>query len=117
MLTISYLTTLLLTLILEIVVVLVAWLFGYRKKYILLSVILVNLITNPLLNYILWLNNSSYNFFTVTLPNLILLEILVVFVEWLLLVFAIRRNFVFLFILSLIANAISFITGLFLLPL
>jgi len=108
MLTSNYLLTLLLTLVIE---VLVALVFGYRNKFALLSIIFVNLITNPLLNYILWLNTSSA-FFTTIITNLILLEILVVLAEWLLLVFALRRSFKPLLLLSSAMNFVSFSVGL-----
>jgi len=108
MLTSSYLVTLLLTLIIEI---LVAFVFGYRNKFVLLSIIFVNLITNPLLNCILWLN-TSLGFFTTITTNLILLEILVVIAEWLLLVFALRQSFKSLLLLSLTMNFVSFSVGL-----
>src|SRR3989338_4957376 len=103
MLTSSYLLTLLLTVAIEILVVSV---FGYRNKFILLSIIFVNLITNPLLNYILWLN-TSLGFFTTIITNLILLEILVVIAEWILLVFALRRSFKSLLLLSITMNLVS----------
>lgn len=99
---------LLLTLLIEISVALI---FGYRNKFVLLSIILVNLITNPLLNYILWLNNSV-GFFYITVINLILFEIAVVIVEWLLLVFALRKNYKSLLLLSFTMNFVSFIMGL-----
>ncbi len=104
----SFLFPLLLTLIIELFI---ASIFSYKSKFLLLGIILVNLITNPLLNYFLWLN-TFLGFFTITVISLVLLEILVVLIEWILLTLALRQNFKSLLFLSVVINFTSFIVGL-----
>jgi hypothetical protein len=108
MLTSSFLFPLLLSLAIEVSIALI---FGYRSKLVLLGVVLVNLVTNPLLNYFLWLN-AFFGFFTTAIINLVLLEILVVLVEWVLLTLALRQGYKSLLFLSAVMNFVSFITGL-----
>jgi len=104
----SFLLPLLLTLIIEILAALV---LGYRSKFVLLSIVLVNLITNPLLNYVLWLN-SFYHLFEINIISLIVLESVIVLVEGILLTFAIRLKFKSLLFLSFIMNLVSFTIGI-----
>jgi hypothetical protein len=102
----KYLLALLLTLVIEGGV---AWLFGFRKGPSQLVVALINVITNPALNILLlvlaWLGMN------VTLWLVLPLEILVVLAEWGLLVYAFGSSKGKLFILSLVANAASFLAG------
>jgi len=99
----SYLLALFLTLIIEIST---ALFLGYREKSQLLSIFFINLITHPAINYILWLNIIFAN--TI---NLIVLEIIIILVEWLLLVFVINKNKWRLLVLVLSMNFFSFMTG------
>jgi len=103
----KYLLVLLSTLAIEIIVALI---FGYRNKRAVMSIIFVNLITNPLTNYFLWLN-TYFHLFSADLLHVIMLEILVVCIEWGLLVFALRRNIRSLLPLALTMNSASFIVG------
>jgi hypothetical protein len=73
-------------------------------------VILVNLVTNPSLNYLLCLNDDL-GIIRHRLPLILFLEIGVVLIEWALLVFALRGNKKSLFALSLAMNASSYLTG------
>ena len=104
----NLIVALVLTVVLE---VLIAILFNYRKKSEISIIVLINIITNPLLNYLLAVNNY-FNWLSVNIFILILLEIIVVMIEWLLLRYAIRKNPKKLFLLSLVMNATSFIVGL-----
>ena len=99
---------LILTIILE---VLIAISFNYRKKSELLTIVLINVITNPLLNYLL-LVNSYFNLVSMNIFILIFLEVIVVIVEWMLLRYALRQNPKKLLILSVVMNATSFLVGL-----
>jgi hypothetical protein len=103
-----YLVALLLTILIE---VLVALIFGFRSKKEILSVILVNLITEPLLNYFL-LINSLFSLVAVNIQFLLLLETIVILTEWRLLVYTLQRNSKRLLVLSLIMNLTSFAIGL-----
>lgn len=101
------LVALLLTIAIEVTV---AILFGYRKKSEIWTVILINLITNPLLNYLLVIN---IYFWGVPLNAVVMVasEIVVVLVEWVLLRFALQQDSKKLFALSLAMNFCSFIVG------
>ena len=103
----SLLLPLLLTILIEVIV---AILLGYKKRDEILLVILANIITNPALNYLLILNNYLRVFKYSAL--VILLEILVVLIEWQILYFALKKPRSKLFILSLAMNTASFLLGL-----
>ncbi|HVP20955.1 MAG TPA: hypothetical protein VMS73_03740 [Anaerolineaceae bacterium] len=104
-----YLFALLLTLVIEGAV---AWLFGFRKGWSQLAVAMINCLTNPGLNLLLlilaWLGVE------VRLQLVVLLEILVVVVEWRLLIYVFGNPKRRLFVLSLLANAASFLAGIWL---
>ena len=104
----SYLAALLLTILIE---VLVALIFGYKRKKEILSVILVNLITQPLLNYFL-LIDSYFSLDAVNIQFILLLEIMVILVEWQLLVWTLQRKLKSLFVLSIVMNLASLTIGL-----
>ena len=89
----------------------VAWLFGLRKKWDLLTVVLINVITNPLLNYLILINGY---FHLISRTNLLIwsLEVVVVVVEWRLLVYVLRQRQFKLGILALVMNAASYLAGL-----
>jgi hypothetical protein len=104
---INYLASLVITITSEICV---AILFGYRTESALRAVILVNLITHPILGYMLWIN--AYEDLIDMGVLVAILEVLVVFVEWGLLYFVLRERPRRLLCLSLAANASSFGIGL-----
>jgi hypothetical protein len=87
----------------------IAWLFGFRTGRSQLAVAMINVVTNPVLNVLLlvlaWLGVE------VTLPFVALLEIPVVVAEWGLLVYAFGGPKGRRFVLSLAANAASFLAG------
>lgn len=103
----EYLIALFFTIAIEI---LVAVVFGYRNKVAILSVVLVNLITNPLANYIVLFNTYIH-----LLPENILvgiLEISIVFAEWGLLVYTLKKEPRKLLLLSITMNMASYLFGL-----
>lgn len=102
-----FLLALLLTLVLEAGV---AWLFGFRSGRSQLTVALVNVITNPVLNVFLLL--LAWLGVDVTLWLVTLLEVPVVLAEWGLLVYAFHGPGKRLLALSLTANGLSFLAGL-----
>lgn len=109
MIIISLLTALIVTILIEETVV---FLLGYRNKNTFLVVFLVNIITNPIANYILMINNI----FHIIRPNISLvtiLEVLIVYIEWKILEYALpnQENQSYL-ILSIIMNLASFLTGI-----
>ncbi|NMC36299.1 hypothetical protein GYA49_04615 [Candidatus Beckwithbacteria bacterium] len=103
-----YFLTLTLTIVIEILVG--GTMLGWKNKLFLTSIVLVNLITHPLLNYILYLD-TYLGFLGSRFFATVMLEALVVLVEWRLLVFAMRSFSVQLFKLSLIMNVMSYLLG------
>jgi len=104
----SYFIALLLTLIIELSVV---YLIGFRDKKSLLSVVCVNIISHPILCYILWIN-MALMLFKVNFFSVIILEIIVVILEAILLTFALRKRFITMLMISFAMNFISFVAGL-----
>ena len=102
-----YLLALLLTLVIEGGI---AYLVGFRTGEYQLAIAMTNMITNPILNYILLvLGNLGIN---VTVVFVILLEILVVVAEWQLLVYVFgdpRGKFL---VTSVLGNTASFLIGI-----
>jgi hypothetical protein len=90
--------------------ILVALLLGLRRKTELTTVLLINLITNPALNFLLALNNV-YRLIHQTTILTLCLEALIVLVEWKLLVYALRLNYTKALVFSLVLNAASFLAG------
>ena len=108
MILVNFLWALLIT---EVVEVTVAYLMGYRGKYFFTILILINILTNPLLNYIL----TVLMYFNVLDSHgfvIIILEILVVLTEYRIFIYAIPVNKKALFSLSLAINTSSYLTGL-----
>lgn len=108
MILVNFLLALLIT---EVVEATIAYLMGYRDKYFFAILILINILTNPLLNYILIVLNyfnilGSHGFIV------IILEILVVLVEFRIFIYAMPINKKALFLLSLAINTSSYLTGL-----
>jgi len=88
----------------------VAMLFGLRKIE-LVAVLLINLVTNPAMNYVMVLSNLSGSSPT-NYVLLIILEVLVVISEWLLLRWVLIGSSIKFFLLSLVMNGCSFAAGL-----
>ena len=103
----SYLLALFLTIIIELIV---AFFFGFRKKIDIIAIIFINLLTNPILNYLL-LVNDYFSFFKSSLLIILFLEAIVVLLEWKLLVFALQGKSKNLLALSLVMNFCSYIVG------
>jgi hypothetical protein len=94
----------------EAIEVSVALLLGYRRVREIAAVILVNLVTHPLLNYLLLLNDY-FGFGSARFPIVLLLEIGVILAEWALLLFALRQKKLPLLGLSVTMNACSYLIG------
>jgi hypothetical protein len=103
-----YLASLILTILIEVLVVRV---LDSNGKFHLKTIALINLVTHPVLNFILYLIYSYKLFQTLFLP-LFVLEIIVILIEWkllnLVLINNIKRNFKF----SVSMNISSLIIGL-----
>jgi len=106
--TLSIISALLFTILIE---VCIAIIFVYRKKLEIATIILINIITNPLLNYFLLLNNH-YEIIKIDTLVILFLEIAVVYVEWLLLKYTLQQNPKKLFILSIAMNFCSYFLGI-----
>ncbi len=102
-----YLLALFLTLIIE---GSIAYLMGLRGRDYVLAVALINVITHPILNYLLFV--LGYLNINASLMLIVLLEILVVIVEWRLLVYIFRSPKTRFLITSILANTASFLAGL-----
>jgi hypothetical protein len=105
-----FILALILTILIEVGV---ARLFGLKEKKELLTVVLVNVITNPLLNYLI-LVNAYFHLIGQSQILILIIEALVVLVEWRILVWALSQRAKKMFLLSLVMNACSFLVGLFL---
>jgi hypothetical protein len=91
----------------------VAWWLGLRTTIELQAVLLVNLLTNPLLNYLLLLN-SSFHWLR---PYIWMgfLEVSVVLAEWMILAFVLGRKWPPTLALSTALNVASLALGMVLL--
>lgn len=103
----NLLIALLFTLLVELVI---AIFFGFKTKIDFIAIVLVNLITNPTLNYWLLLNRN-FSLIEINLTSTLLLELIVILVEWKLLVFSLPRKSKRLLVLSLIMNVCSYTLG------
>jgi len=83
--------------------------FGYKKFRDLLFVFFLNLITNSALTYIIYFNRQ-YDHFS-EIPLVIILEILIVIIEWRLMVWFWQENVKKLFLISFVLNASSLVVG------
>ena len=95
------------TIVIELVV---AFLFGFRKKIELITIVLVNLVTNPILNYFL-LVNDYFSFWPRSMVLIIFLEVLIVLLEWRLLVYVRLEKTKKLLLLSALMNFCSYVVG------
>ncbi len=104
----NYTIAFLLTIVLEVAVALV---LGYRRRHEIACVVLVNVFSHPLANYLVWIIGELRS--TPIRPlEILLLEAAVVIVEWLLLCYALpRRRKSGLFVLSLAMNSGSYLAG------
>ena len=103
----NYVVALVLSIIIEISV---AYLMGYKEKKYLLTIMMINFITHPILNYFILI--LSFVKFDINLLLVGLLEIGAIFTEWGLLVHVFHKPKDKLLILSLVTNLVSFITGI-----
>lgn len=104
----SFFLPLFLTIIIELAV---AKLLGYRKKIIIISIVLINVVTNLALNLIIF-TDLYFSWHLVNWTVVILLEIIIVSVEWRMLVYATNQPSRQLLVLSLTMNATSFACGI-----
>jgi hypothetical protein len=89
----------------------IVWLLGWRSKPVIWAVVLINVITNPLLNYLLLVNNN-YQLITQTNALIFSLEAGVIIAEWRLLAYVLRRRDYKILWLSALINTSSFLGGL-----
>lgn len=90
---------------------LIGFILGYRDRLSLLSIICINFITNPLINYLLYLNDN-FHFITSRYAFIGILEFLVVIVETILLIYALKKPLKDMLTLSVCLNCGSFLSGL-----
>jgi hypothetical protein len=99
---------LILTVVIEVIA---AWLFGLRSKQELWTVLLINVITNPLLNYLIAVN-GYFHMISQTKMLILCLEVVAVLVEWRLLVWVLRQGNKKMLVLSFVMNVASYFAGL-----
>lgn len=104
----SIFLALVITIIIECIVAIV---LKHYKRSDLVSIVCINVVTNPLLNYLLWLN-SDYQWFQLTWPIVILIEIIVVLVESGLLMFSLKKSLHESLLLSFVMNGVSYLAGI-----
>jgi hypothetical protein len=92
----------------------VAWFFGLRTKTELWGIVLINVVTNPLLNYLLAVNGYLH-LFSHRAGLVLGLEVAVVFTEWRLLTWVFHRGVGKMLALAVSMNACSYLVGLVLL--
>ncbi|MHB1000669.1 MAG: hypothetical protein ACYC27_15620 [Armatimonadota bacterium] len=88
----------------------VALLMGYRSWRAVIAISLMNLVTNLAANYVVIAGNSFIPFME-SFIYFILLEVLVIIVEWRILLYILRGKSRSIFILSLVMNILSFLAG------
>jgi hypothetical protein len=91
--------------------VVIAWLFRLRSKTELSTVTLINVITNPLLNYLI-LVNGFFHLAPYSVVLILSLELGVVIAEWLLLSWVLRNRAGKMLVLAVAMNVCSFLAGL-----
>jgi hypothetical protein len=89
---------------------LTAFVLGYREKVQIYIVVLVNVITNPLLNYILMVMRFIWHA-NVNIYLIMLLEAAVIIIEWRIMAYALRVESKKLLILSAVMNGVSYGVG------
>lgn len=104
---INLISALLLT---EIVEFFAAYLLGHKGKNFYRTLALVNVITNPLINYII-LVLYTLKLLHFRLIIIIILEIIVIFAEWGILSYAMNKKGKSFLALSIIMNTASFLAG------
>ena len=92
----------------------ISLIFGYRRKKEMLSIILVNVITNLPLNF-LFLSNNYFDFLHINSLTILLIEAIVVLVEFALLYHVFEEKPFKIFLLSIVMNISSYCIGVFLL--
>ena len=94
----------------------VAALLGLRTRRALLTVVLVNLLTNPLLNFagmlVAQFDDWAARPATVVVPALVVAELLVVIAEWRLLLWVLGGDSKRMFLVALAMNAASALAGI-----
>jgi hypothetical protein len=89
----------------------IVWLLGWRRKSEIWAVVLINVITNPLLNYLI-LVNSHFQLISQTNALILCLEAVVIIAEWRLLAYVFRRRDKKLLWVAALINTASFLGGL-----
>jgi hypothetical protein len=103
----GYLLALFLTIAVETGIV---WLLGFRTHWHMLAVAAINTLTHPVLNFSFLV--LGFLGLEVSLGGIVLMEILVVVVEWRLLVYMFGAPGGRFLRVSLLMNAVSFLAGL-----
>jgi hypothetical protein len=102
----NFIIPLILTVVIEL---LITFLMGFRSRLFIFTVIIVNLVTNPLLNYVLILIGPIKNW-GLNFSMILSLEAIIVYGEWRMLSYCFRE-LKGLFTLSLSMNLASFVLG------
>jgi len=106
----NYFIALFLTLLIELII---AYFIGYKTKKTTLTIVLINLITHPTFWFFLYLSLAIFQK-QFSFLSIVFIEFVIVFVESVLLSYALRKKYQSMFILSFAMNASSFLFGVFL---
>ena len=108
LLLLNMLKALILTIIIEEIIATPFFKVNYRNYFVIL---LINIITNPAVNYIYIVLKQIFGINPLSI-YIILLEILVILVEWKLIEYALKKKSYVFMIYSIVANSTSYIIGL-----
>lgn len=95
----------------EVIEFITAYILGYRGKEFYKTLALINILTNPLLNYIIQVL-FFFKLLYFRFPIVILLEVFVVIAEWRIFYYVFSKESKSYLGLSVIINASSFLIGL-----
>jgi len=104
----SFFSALFLTILIELII---SVFFGFRTKIEIATIILINVITNPILNYLLLLN-AYFSFIKAGLILLLFLELIIILTEWRLMCLILKNNPKKMLALSIVMNFFSFAAGI-----
>lgn len=93
------------TILIELVM---ALLMKYASKKVLLTVLLMNVITHPLLILLL---SAAYHFTTLALWMILLGELIVILAEWRILVYSLEQEISHPLLMAILLNLASYLAG------
>ena len=87
---------------------LAAFLLGYREKLLFGAIVIINFVTNPFLNFIILLLDY-FQWMEIYLHTVLFMEVIIVFIEWIMLCYIFPYPKKQLFVLSFVMNLASYL--------